>query len=139
MRAETFARIEAALHKHCMIAFPGQSLDPKAYVAFARLWGPPEPHVIDTFHHPADPNILILSNVKRGGKPIGLADAGTYFHTDYSYLEVPARVTMVQRHRRCRCGAGTTSRTDAPRTTISRGDAAAHRRTRRAAPLRQPR
>jgi taurine dioxygenase len=95
MRAETFARIEAALHEHCMIAFPRQSLDPKAYVAFARLWGPPEPHVIDTFHHPADPNILILSNVKRGRKPIGLADAGTYFHTDYSYLEVPARVTMV--------------------------------------------
>src|SRR4029434_30543 len=26
---------------------------------------------------------------------VGLADAGTYFHTDYSYLEVPARATML--------------------------------------------
>ena len=92
---DAFARIEAALHERCMLVFPRQSLDPRAYVAFARLWGPPEPHVIDTFHHPADANILILSNVKRGGKAIGLADAGTYFHTDYSYLEVPARCTMV--------------------------------------------
>jgi len=108
MRAATFTRIEAALHEHCMIAFPRQSLDPKAYVAFARLWGPPEPHVIDTFHHPADPNILILSNVKRGRKPIGLADAGTYFHTDYSYLEVPARVTMVHALDVPADGAGTT-------------------------------
>jgi len=95
MSRETFSRIEAALHEHCMLAFPAQPLDPGAFVAFARLWGPPEPHVIDTFHHADDPNILVLSNVQRGGKPIGLADAGTYFHTDYSYLEVPARCTLV--------------------------------------------
>src|SRR4029079_502073 len=92
---EVFARIEAAFHEPCMLVLPRQSLCPRAYVAFARLWGPPEPHVIDTFHHPADANILILSNVKRGGKPVGLADAGTYFSTDYSSLEVPARCTMV--------------------------------------------
>ncbi len=29
------------------------------------------------------------------GVPTGLADAGTYFHTDYSYLDVPARCTML--------------------------------------------
>ena len=90
-----FARIEAALDEYCMLAFPEQALEPGAFCAFARLWGAPEPHVIDTFHHPGDPNILILSNVTRDGRPIGLADAGTYFHTDYSYLEVPARCTIL--------------------------------------------
>src|SRR4030095_13970646 len=65
------------------------------FVAFARRFGPPEPHVIDQFHHPEDPNILILSNRKKNGEPVGLADAGTYFHTDYSYLQVPARATML--------------------------------------------
>jgi taurine dioxygenase len=40
--------------------------------------------VIDQFHHPDDPNILILSNVKKDGQPTGLQDAGSYFHTDYS-------------------------------------------------------
>jgi taurine dioxygenase len=74
---------------------PGQTLTPQQFVAFARRWGRPEPHVIDRFHHPADPNILILSNVHREGQPIGLVDAGTYFHTDYSYLEVPARCTIL--------------------------------------------
>jgi len=33
--------------------------------------------------------------VKKDGEPIGLADAGTYFHTDYSYLDVPARATLL--------------------------------------------
>jgi taurine dioxygenase len=51
--------------------------------------------VIDQFHHPADPDILILSNRKVDGEPIGLADAGSYFHTDYSYLQVPARATTL--------------------------------------------
>ena len=73
----------------------GQRLTPAQYLDFARRFGPPEPHVIDQFHHPADPNILILSNVVKDGKPTGLADAGTYFHTDYSYLDVPARATTL--------------------------------------------
>ena len=51
--------------------------------------------MIDQFHHPEDPNILILSNVVVDDEPQGLADAGTYFHTDYSYLEVPARATLL--------------------------------------------
>jgi taurine dioxygenase len=33
--------------------------------------------------------------VKRDGKPTGLQDAGSYFHTDYSYLQVPARATTL--------------------------------------------
>ena len=51
--------------------------------------------MIDQFHHPAIADILILSNVVKDGQPTGLADAGTYFHTDYSYLDVPARCTML--------------------------------------------
>jgi taurine dioxygenase len=31
----------------------------------------------------------------KDGEPTGLADAGTYFHTDYSYLDVPARATTL--------------------------------------------
>jgi taurine dioxygenase len=106
--AATFASIEAALHDHGFVVFPRQRLAPRELVAFARLWGPPEPHVIDTFHHPDDPNILILSNVVRDGKPVGLADAGSYFHTDYSYLDIPARCTILYALEVPDEGAGTT-------------------------------
>ncbi|MEO5669712.1 MAG: TauD/TfdA family dioxygenase, partial [Ramlibacter sp.] len=90
-----FERIEEAFHEHCFVVFPRQILSAPQFVEFSRQWGRAEPHVIDTFHHPADANILVLSNVSRNGKPIGLLDAGTYFHTDYSYLEVPARCTIL--------------------------------------------
>jgi taurine dioxygenase len=90
-----FATIENALHEHLVVVLPNQQVTPAQFLGFARRFGRPEPHVIDQFHHPADPNILILSNVKKDGQPIGLADAGTYFHTDYSYLDVPARCTLL--------------------------------------------
>ncbi len=90
-----FDEIERTFFCAQVLVLRGQALTPAQYVAFARRFGPPEPHVIDQFHHPADSNILILSNRKNAGQPIGLADAGTYFHTDYSYLQVPARATML--------------------------------------------
>lgn len=91
-----FRVIEDALHAHLVVKLPGQSVTPENFVAFSKRFGRPEPHVIDQFHHKADPNILILSNRRNDkGEPIGLADGGTYFHCDYSYLAVPARCTML--------------------------------------------
>ena len=78
-----------------VLVFRAQKLSAAGFLAFARQFGRPEPHVIDQFHHPEHADILILSNVKQDGQPIGLADAGTYFHTDYSYLQVPARATLL--------------------------------------------
>src|SRR5213083_271411 len=90
-----FREIEEAFFAGQVLVFRGQKLMAREFLEFARRFGPPEPHVVDQFHHPEYRDILILSNVVRDGKPAGLADAGTYFHTDYSYLEVPARATML--------------------------------------------
>lgn len=108
MAPEDFAQLEQALHAHCFVVLPRQTLSPEQFVRFSACWGRAEPHVIDTFHHPQDANILILSNVRRDGKPIGLLDAGTYFHTDYSYLAVPARCTMLHAIQMPRERSGTT-------------------------------
>jgi taurine dioxygenase len=106
--AQAFAAIEHALHERCFVVLPRQTLDPASFARFAARWGEPEPHVIDTYHHPADANILILSNVKRGGDRIGLVDAGTYFHSDYSYRETPARCTILYAIQMPRGRRGTT-------------------------------
>lgn len=78
-----------------VLVFRGLRLTAKQFLEFAQKFGAPEPHVIDQFHHPEHADILVLSNRRKNGEPVGLADAGTYFHTDYSYLEVPARCTML--------------------------------------------
>lgn len=90
-----FGELVRAFLQAQVLVLRAQRLTPAQFLAFARRIGPPEPHVIDQFHHPEFPDILILSNVKRDGEPTGLADAGTYFHSDYSYLAEPARATML--------------------------------------------
>jgi taurine dioxygenase len=90
-----FKEIERAFYANQVLVLRGQRITAAQFLNFARRIGPPQPHVIDQFHHPEDPNILILSNVKKDGKPTGLQDAGSYFHTDYSYLAVPARATTL--------------------------------------------
>ena len=90
-----FAEIERAFYANQVLALRGQRISALQFLQFAQRLGPPQPHVIDQFHHPEDPNILILSNVKQDGKATGLQDAGSYFHTDYSYLQVPARATTL--------------------------------------------
>jgi taurine dioxygenase len=90
-----FDTLQDALHRHGFIVMKQQALTPQTMVEFARRWGRPQPHVIDTFQHPEEADILVLSNVYKDGKPTGLVDAGTYFHTDYSYLEQPARCTIL--------------------------------------------
>ena len=93
--AAPFKEVWDAFFASQVLVFRGQRLAPRDFLYFARQFGHPEPHVIDQFHHPEHADILILSNVQKDGKPIGLADAGTYFHTDYSYLDVPARATLL--------------------------------------------
>lgn len=90
-----FDEVRETFFRGQVLVLRGQRLTPQQFGAWAARFGPPEPHVIDQFHHPEDPNILILSNRVENGKPLGLADAGTYFHTDYSYLDIPARATTL--------------------------------------------
>ena len=138
-RTAAFAEIERAFYDHQVLALRAQDITAAQFVAFARRLGPPQPHVIDQFHHPEDPNILILSNVKKDGQPTGLQDAGSYFHTDYSYLAgagarddaVFARRAQGRRRHAVRQPAGRLRR-------LCRRDEEAHRAAVRDPPLRQP-
>jgi taurine dioxygenase len=90
-----FAEIEQAFCRAQVLVLRGQNFQPQQFLDFARRIGRPEPHVIDQFHLPQHPEILVLSNVEKNGAPTGLADAGTYWHTDYSYLAEPAKATLL--------------------------------------------
>ena len=92
---DDFERIwQIWLERH-LVVVRAQNLTAQQFHAFAQRLGQPKPHVINQFHHPDIADILILSNVLKNGQPTGLQDAGTYFHTDYSYLAQPARCTTL--------------------------------------------
>lgn len=95
MDEATFRELLRLFLEHKVLVLRGQRVTAPQFLAWAKRFGRPEPHVLDQFHHADYPDILVLSNVVQDGKPLGLADGGTYWHTDYSYLEIPARATTL--------------------------------------------
>lgn len=67
-----------------------QRITPEEHIAFSRRFGPLAIHVLRQFLLPGHPEILLVSNVIDNGKPIGLGDAGRYWHSDLSYVAEPS-------------------------------------------------
>ncbi len=94
--AASVADLEAAFLEHHVIAVRDQELDVDDVVAVSRCFGPLEPHVLDQFHHPETPLVLVLSNrVDSRGRAMGLRDAGSFWHSDVSFKQHPARATLL--------------------------------------------
>ncbi|WP_213954467.1 MULTISPECIES: TauD/TfdA family dioxygenase [unclassified Variovorax] len=85
-----FARIHRAHLDHHVVVFRDQDVSPEAHIAFSRRFGPLEIHVLHQYHLENHPEILIVSNIKENGEPIGLGDAGAYWHSDISYKDKPS-------------------------------------------------
>ena len=82
------------LFEHQVIVLPAQDLRPGDFVAFARRFGRPVPHVLSHLRLPDFPEILPLSNTFEDGKATGVDDGAAYWHTNMSYEDPPGSVTL---------------------------------------------
>lgn len=87
---DDFSRIHRAHLDHHLLVFRDQRITPAQQIAFSRRFGPLQIHVLHQFALPAHPEVLIVSNIVESGKPIGLGDAGHFWHSDLSYKEKPS-------------------------------------------------
>jgi taurine dioxygenase len=85
-----FARVHRAHLDYHVVVFRDQRISPQQHVEFSARFGPLQRHVLKQFALAGHPEILIVSNVVEDGKPIGLGDAGKYWHSDLSYKELPS-------------------------------------------------
>src|SRR5215510_1353334 len=87
----TFAHVKAAHLEHGVLVFRDQALTPEQHIAFSRRFGPLQVHPMGQFNLEGAPEILLVSNDRHAdGRPVGIADAGRYWHTDMSYMKEPA-------------------------------------------------
>lgn len=93
---DTAAGLRAALFEHILLVFPGQALTPKQLAEFCCLFGPITRHILDQFYHPDEPDLSIISNVAESGKSRTTArTAGSYWHSDLSYIAKPVDASML--------------------------------------------
>ncbi|GIL38245.1 TauD/TfdA dioxygenase family protein [Roseiterribacter gracilis] len=109
----TIATLQRLLALRGLLVFRDQSkLSPDRHVEVSRRFGGLEVHVQKRYHHAAHPEILIVSNVIENGTPIGLADAGKYWHSDLSYLAEPSLGSLLHAQELPKDGSGDTIFTD---------------------------
>lgn len=93
--AATFRRVEEAFDHHGVIFFRDQEITVEQQIAFARRFGEVEINVNTQACLPAHPEVLLVSNIMQDGRYIGLADAGTTWHTDMSAYACPPRCSIL--------------------------------------------
>jgi taurine dioxygenase len=75
-----------------------QQLTPAEHVAFGKRFGPLytySGHAVAQYAHPEYPEIYRVSNKVVDGAPQGRKDAGTYWHSDQSYQEIPPSASIL--------------------------------------------
>jgi taurine dioxygenase len=83
-------------HEHLVILFRNQTLDEDSQVRFAETFGAPAKITSDRAFSAKHPSVMLISNIREDGKPIGaLPDGEMHFHTDQCHQEIPAKATLL--------------------------------------------
>jgi taurine dioxygenase len=92
----TFAAVENAYNTHGVIFFRDQGLTPSQQVAFTRRFGEIEFNIFgERWSVPGNPEIVVISNITEGNRPVGVRRAGENWHSDMCYTARPPRGTML--------------------------------------------
>lgn len=92
---EAFGEIDRALSDHGVLLFRGQRISERQHVELSRRFGTLQDHVLKPYLMPGHPEILIISNIVEDGRPIGIGDAGRFWHSDTSYTADPCRCSLL--------------------------------------------
>lgn len=90
-----FSRIHSAHLEYGLLVFRDQHISAQQQIDFSRRFGPLQIHVLKQFLLQDHPEIFIISNIVEQGQPVGLADAGKFWHSDLSYKEFPSLGSML--------------------------------------------
>lgn len=88
---ETVAELRRAWLEHLVLVFPDQDIEPQHHVAFARRFGELDRNeTLPDYRDPEWPEILVVSNKPRDGKPSETRNTGRNWHSDLTYTTRPA-------------------------------------------------
>lgn len=89
------ARVHRAHLDHHVLVFRDAAITPAQQVEFSRRFGELQIHVLRQFQLAGHPEVLVISNIRENGEPIGLGDAGHLWHSDLSYKATPSLGSML--------------------------------------------
>ena len=92
----TFAAIDRAYNDYGVVFFRDQQITPAQQVAFTRRFGAIELNIFgERWSVQGSPEIVVVSNVTKDGRPVGARRAGENWHSDMCYTVRPPRGTIL--------------------------------------------
>jgi len=93
-----FRRIEQAWFDASFLVFRDLVMTPGQHIAFTRRFGPL--HIMTPLHynHPDHPEVMVLTNLEDGGKPLGIRRAGMGWHSDGEDKRLPNAGSFLYAH-----------------------------------------
>ena len=77
------AALNTTFLRYPILAIRNQQLTPQQQVTFSQQFGEIELTGNTRYYHPDEPRVLVLSNeLDEQGRPVGIADAGVFLHSD---------------------------------------------------------
>ena len=96
LMVEQKAALQAAWNKHLVLVFPQQTLDASGLIAFTKNFGEVERNDnVPYYRDPDYPEVLLVSNKPRNGKPSETRNTGRNWHSDLSYTDRPAKGSVL--------------------------------------------
>jgi taurine dioxygenase len=95
--AATRRALYEAWLRHVVLVFPDQNLTPEQHIAFSANFGELDDHASQAPETLLEghPEILVVTNKHRLGKPSGTRNTGRNWHTDLSYTVRPAKGALL--------------------------------------------
>ena len=91
----TFKELDDTYKKYGVIVVRGQKLSPRELVDFSARFGKLLVYPLGDYLLEGFPEIFVVSNIIENGKPIGMKEAGSNWHTDMSYSLEPPRGSIL--------------------------------------------
>jgi taurine dioxygenase len=93
-----FRRIEQAWFDHSFLVFRDLAMTPEQHIVLTRRFGPL--HIMTPLHYnlPGHPEVMVLTNAEKEGKPLGIRRAGMGWHSDGEDKRIPNAGSMLYAH-----------------------------------------
>ena len=99
LNAQDAGALRNAFLKYHLLCLRSAPLTPEAFVVLARCFGEPKLHVLRNRRHGEVPEVAVMDStyLRAEDKPVDFnLDRKSAWHTDDSYFEKPAKITLLQ-------------------------------------------
>lgn len=92
---EILRHMSLLLPRHKVLCVRAQTFDVDRFHSIVKSMGVPKQHVLSNVCLADNNDVMILSNKKENGEPVGISDAGRVWHTDMSFDVNPPSYTFL--------------------------------------------